>query len=429
MAEVSRETGRVLKCGFNHRHHPAIWEAHRRLEAGELGRPVFARCRYGICGRPGYEKEWRADPARAAGGQFIEQGTHGIDLIRWFLGDIAEVGYMTATHFFKEQPLEDDGFAIFRTDAGGTASLHTSLVQWQNLFSFEVFGDEGYARVEGLGAAYGTEQLFLGRRDFTAPFQDQVIQYRGGDISWRDEWREFAAAVREQREPVGGRPMVLPLPGSRSRATRPSWSAASFRSTVGTENVHEVPGHGRHGLHRFLPGRASPRRGVRDIRASATVGAGARTIARRRPCDRGRDRDAAACVRAIAESQSTASIISRRRVIRPCRGRIQCEPIARTCSARPHPRGGARAKASTRHRARVFERGICVAVGQRRNPGRGRAGSVKSLRREQARGGLYGGTLCAALRDARDARAAVLHHRTAEGRRRLLRLRAPNRAC
>jgi predicted dehydrogenase len=204
MAKVSRETGRVLKCGFNHRHHPAIWEAHRRLEAGELGRPVFARCRYGICGRPGYEKEWRADPAQAAGGQFIEQGTHGIDLIRWFLGDIAEVSCMTATHFFKDQPLEDDGFAIFRTGAGGTASLHTSLVQWQNLFSFEVFGDEGYARVEGLGAAYGTEQLFLGRRDFTAPFQDHVIQYRGGDISWRDEWREFAAAVREQREPVGG---------------------------------------------------------------------------------------------------------------------------------------------------------------------------------------------------------------------------------
>jgi predicted dehydrogenase len=204
MAEVSRETGRVLKCGFNHRHHPAIWEAHRRLEAGELGRPVFARCRYGICGRPGYENEWRADPAQAAGGQFIEQGTHGIDLIRWFLGEIDEVSCMTATHFFKEQSLEDDGFAIFRTGAGATASLHTSLVQWQNLFSFEVFGDEGYARVEGLGAAYGTEQLFLGRRDFTAPFQDHVIQYRGGDISWRDEWREFAAAVREQREPVGG---------------------------------------------------------------------------------------------------------------------------------------------------------------------------------------------------------------------------------
>jgi predicted dehydrogenase len=196
-------SGRVLKCGFNHRHHPAIWEAKRRLDAGELGRPLFARCRYGICGRPGYEKEWRADPAQAAGGQFIEQGTHGIDLIRWFAGEITEVSCMTATHYFKAQRLEDDGFALFRTREGATACLHTSLAQWQNVFSFEVFGDEGYARVEGLGATYGTEQLFLGRRDFQAPFQDHVIQYRGGDISWRDEWREFVAAIRERRTPTG----------------------------------------------------------------------------------------------------------------------------------------------------------------------------------------------------------------------------------
>ena len=203
MLRVAQETKRVLKCGFNHRHHPAIWEAKKRLDAGDLGKPLFVRCRYGICGRPGYEKEWRADSAQAAGGQFIEQGTHGIDLIRWFMGEIDEVACMTSTHYFKTQQLEDDGFAMFRTAAGGTASLHTSLVQWQNLFSFEITGDDGYARIEGLGATYGTEMLYLGKRDFSAPFQDHVIQYRGGDISWRDEWREFISAIQEDREPIG----------------------------------------------------------------------------------------------------------------------------------------------------------------------------------------------------------------------------------
>jgi predicted dehydrogenase len=203
MVRVSRDTGRVLKCGFNHRHHPAIAEAKRRLDAGDLGRPLFGRCRYGICGRPGYENEWRADPDQAAGGQFIEQGSHGIDLVRWFMGDIVEVACMTSRHYFKMQPLEDDGFAVFRTAAGGTASLHASLVQWQNLFSFEVTGDEGYARIEGLGGAYGTECLYLGRRDFSEPFQDRVIQFRGADVSWRDEWREFRAAITERRQPLG----------------------------------------------------------------------------------------------------------------------------------------------------------------------------------------------------------------------------------
>lgn len=203
MLKTARETKRVLKCGFNHRHHPAIWEAKRLLDRGDLGRPMFARCRYGICGRPGYEKEWRADPEQAAGGQFIEQGTHALDLFRWFMGDAAEVVCMTNRQYFTEQPLDESGMAIVRMKSGATASLHTTMTNWKNIFSFEVFGADGYVHAEGLGASYGVETLSIGKRDFDAPFQDRVIEYRGGDISWRDEWKEFSAAVREGREPMG----------------------------------------------------------------------------------------------------------------------------------------------------------------------------------------------------------------------------------
>jgi len=203
LVETSRETGMTLKCGFNHRHHPAIWEAKRLLDKGSIGKPLFARCIYGICGRPGYEDEWRADPARAAGGQFIEQGTHAIDLFRWFLGEVAEVACMTGTQYFKEQSLDDNGMAVFRMTSGAMASVHTSLTQWKNTFSFEVFGKDGYLNVEGLGASYGTEKLIAGRRDFSAPFQDTITEYRGGDISWREEWKEFARAIVERREPIG----------------------------------------------------------------------------------------------------------------------------------------------------------------------------------------------------------------------------------
>lgn len=204
LVATARETGRTLKCGFNHRHHPAVREAKRLLDSGTLGRPLFARCVYGICGRPGYEDEWRADPARAAGGQFIEQGTHAIDLFRWFLGEVTEVACMTGIQYFKDQALDDNGMAVFRTVSGAMASLHTSLTQWKNVFSFEVFGEDGYANVDGLGASYGTERLIVGRRDFSAPFQDTITEFRGGDISWREEWKEFRRAIAEGREPIGG---------------------------------------------------------------------------------------------------------------------------------------------------------------------------------------------------------------------------------
>lgn len=203
MVAVARSTGRLLKCGFNHRHHPAIWQAKQLFGRGDLGRPLFSRCRYGICGRPGYEKEWRADPSKAAGGQFAEQGIHAMDLFRWFLGEIDEVACMTSNHYFDKMPLDDGGMAIFRAASGATASLHTTLAQWQNMFSFEVFGEEGYAQVEGLGASYGTERLITGKRDFEAPFADTITHFRGGDISWREEWKEFTSAIDEGREPPG----------------------------------------------------------------------------------------------------------------------------------------------------------------------------------------------------------------------------------
>ena len=203
MVEVARQARVTLKCGFNHRHHPAVWQAKKLLDQGKIGAPLFARCIYGICGRPGYENEWRADPDQAAGGQFIEQGTHAIDLFRWFLGEIVEVACMTGIQYFKDQVLDDNGMAMFRTSSGAMASLHSSLTQWKNRFSFEVFGDDGYLGVEGLGASYGTEKLITGRRDFSGPFQDTITEYRGGDISWVEEWREFARAIAERREPIG----------------------------------------------------------------------------------------------------------------------------------------------------------------------------------------------------------------------------------
>ncbi len=203
MIKVANENNVILKCGFNHRHHPAILEAKKIFDSGELGKALFGRCNYGICGRPEYEQEWRSDPNHAAGGQFVEQGIHAIDLFRWFMGEIIEVTCMTGIQYFKNQPLDDNGMAIFRMESGATASIHASLTHWKNMFNFQVFGEEGYLEIEGLGSSYGNEKLVFGKRDFNAPFNYHVTEYRGGDISWLGEWNEFSNAIKEKRSPAG----------------------------------------------------------------------------------------------------------------------------------------------------------------------------------------------------------------------------------
>jgi 1,5-anhydro-D-fructose reductase (1,5-anhydro-D-mannitol-forming) len=92
---------------------------------------------------------------------------------------------------------------LLRSKAGAMCMMHSSLTQWKNLFSFEIIGEEGYITVEGLGESYGTQTLFVGRRDFEAPFQDLVTHFRGKDRSWALEWKEFSDAVAEGRAPIG----------------------------------------------------------------------------------------------------------------------------------------------------------------------------------------------------------------------------------
>ncbi|MBI4454596.1 MAG: Gfo/Idh/MocA family oxidoreductase [Acidobacteria bacterium] len=204
IVETGRKTGRVLKAGFNHRHHPAIQQAREAAISGRLGKLMFIRCVYGHGGRAGYEKEWRGDIEQAGGGEMLDQGIHALDLCRWFLGEFVQVNGITRRFFWKIDPLEDNGFALLQTADGRVASIHASWTQWKNRFSFEVFGDEGYASIEGLGGTYGTETLTLGRRSRESgpPVVEQIV-FEGGDDSWKKEWLEFRKAIDQGGVPLG----------------------------------------------------------------------------------------------------------------------------------------------------------------------------------------------------------------------------------
>ena len=203
IVNAAQNSNVVLGVGLNHRFHPAISRAHELVEKGFTGELDFIRCRYGHCGRPGYEREWRGSADKAGGGQLLDQGVHVLDLIRWFMGDFKEVtGFITTRHW-AISPLEDNAFALLRTGQGKVASLHVSWTQWKNLFSFEVFGKDGYVIVDGLGGSYGTEKLISGKRlPASEPFRQEVIEFTSGDNSWYYEWENFVMSIRDKKQPL-----------------------------------------------------------------------------------------------------------------------------------------------------------------------------------------------------------------------------------
>jgi len=202
VVKVAKQNDLKLKCGFNLRHHPAIRQAERWVRLDAIGELMFIRCRYGIIGRPNYEKDWRMNSEISGGGQVMDQGMHILDLARWFLGDFDSVFGSLQTEFW-DSSVEDNAFILLHTKRGQVASIHVSWTQWKNLFSFEVFGKDGYIIVEGLGGSYGTEKLMLGKRSLEEPFKEEMTEFRGEDHSWQEEWQEFAAAIKENREPLG----------------------------------------------------------------------------------------------------------------------------------------------------------------------------------------------------------------------------------
>ena len=206
IAAAAQASGKILKVGFNHRYHGALMKAHDLFERGTVGTFVNIRARYGHGARPGYEREWRGDPALAGGGELTDQGAHLIDLILWLAGKPREAFAYTQTAVWPISPLEDNAFALLRFSDGPVASLHASWTQWKNLFSFEIFGTGGSLAVEGLGGSYGPERLTVTKRnpDGGLPGVEEIA-FEGADRSWELEWQDFMGAVLEGK-PYWGTP-------------------------------------------------------------------------------------------------------------------------------------------------------------------------------------------------------------------------------
>ncbi|HUB35867.1 MAG TPA: Gfo/Idh/MocA family oxidoreductase [Solirubrobacteraceae bacterium] len=193
-----RESRRLVKVGFNHRFHPAIARAAEEVHSRLHGELMHLRARYGHGGRLGYEREWRAQPARSGGGELIDQGMHLLDLSHWLAGPLPLRCALLRTHFW-DTPVEDNAALILgdgdsRTDPW--AMLHVSWTEWKNLFSLEIYCRTAKLQVDGLARSYGPQRLTIYRMSpELGPPQVEQIAYPPEDRSWEREWESFAAAI------------------------------------------------------------------------------------------------------------------------------------------------------------------------------------------------------------------------------------------
>lgn len=202
--KAAKESGKTLKIGFNHRFHPALLKAKALMEERTFGPLMYIRARYGHGGRIGYDKEWRAVPEIAGGGELLDQGVHLIDLARWLGGEFNLAWGETRT-FFWDMPVEDNGFLYLKSpDGKSSAFLHASCTEWKNLFDFEIFCKTGKIQIWGLGRSYGTEELRVFKmKPEMGPPEITTESFPGEDHSWQLEFNAFLKEIAGEKTYIG----------------------------------------------------------------------------------------------------------------------------------------------------------------------------------------------------------------------------------
>lgn len=198
-AEAARPDLR-LKYGFNHRYHDSVRDALALARSGELGRLINMRGVYGKSAIIDFRSptHWRTKRSVAGGGILLDQGIHMVDLMRLFAGEFTEVHSIVSNGFWGHD-VEDNAYALMRTDDGIVAMLHSTATEWRHRFRLEMSFEKGSLVLGGIlsgSKSYGAETLTVAYRTENDSGDPREITTRyNTDPSWRDEVWEFAEAV------------------------------------------------------------------------------------------------------------------------------------------------------------------------------------------------------------------------------------------
>ena len=143
---------KVSACHQN-RFNVAVQEMRKALEAGRFGKLSHGSVHVRWNRNEGYyaQAPWRGKWA-SDGGALMNQCIHGIDLLRWMIGDeIEEVYGQTRQQFHNYLEAEDIGMAVVKFKNGAIATIEgTTNVYPENLEeALYLFGETGTVKLGG----------------------------------------------------------------------------------------------------------------------------------------------------------------------------------------------------------------------------------------------------------------------------------------
>jgi 1,5-anhydro-D-fructose reductase (1,5-anhydro-D-mannitol-forming) len=207
MQRASEDACRTLGIAYYRRMYPKVDRARSLIEAGAIGRPVFAEATSHDWFNPlGTVREWLADPKQSGGGPLRDIASHRIDLMNYLFGKpIRATGHLST--LVQPLPVEDNATVIIEYESGVRGLVD---VRWHSRVvrdEFRVRGTEGEIDLSPLNAPElvypgGIERIAAPQNlhypcveDFVSAIERGILPRSYGESALAAEWVMEQAAT------------------------------------------------------------------------------------------------------------------------------------------------------------------------------------------------------------------------------------------
>lgn len=230
MLQAAQSSGALLTMASKFRYAEDVRKARYLVSAGAVGQLVFVENAF--TSRVNMMRRWNANAAVSGGGVLIDNGTHGVDLLRFFLGKLRDIQVIEGRRI-QGLPVEDTVRVFVRNDEGvmGASDLSwsidkeldtylriygsdgTILVGWKESKyrrrddpNWHVFGT-GYNKIQAFrsqienfcDAIAGTAELIITPRDALASVEVISAAY---DALERSRWQDIGSRMEDAAVPL-----------------------------------------------------------------------------------------------------------------------------------------------------------------------------------------------------------------------------------
>jgi predicted dehydrogenase len=173
MVNVCEENKVQLAINYVHRFHPLIVKARELLEAQLLGKLVSVNVSFNVDFPP--DENFRFKKSLSGGGALRDLGTHMIDLLRFFGGEITSINGVIDNVVYKSE-VEDFASAIVTFKNSGHGYFNVSFNNKRAFNRIELLGHKGAISIERL---IGTK-FFPGKMTILLEGETKKSFRRGG---------------------------------------------------------------------------------------------------------------------------------------------------------------------------------------------------------------------------------------------------------